>query len=310
MPPVDDEVAQALPVDIPRLLPNLSLMAGDVPSALYTRMLLANVHKDNELIKLAPVLPPLLEMPRDSELWERLSSFAGQLRAKAAFLAKQTSTPSSKLDDRVGFLEHRERLHCLIVALPQLEAVLQTPALHPYGLYLTLCGLLGPLSLLRPGSLPMIPPPYDHSSPVATLDALLVALQDSLLEVNQNYREYKFEFRYGAFEIVLKPEWIDKELILGLRGQPERDLVAWMSGAIVGSQSAYTSLRERRVLGATRKHIESAESLGVRASSGYTLFSIQTQSELTMPDEPLVVSNSAESASAQRPQELVLFVRG
>jgi type VI secretion system protein ImpJ len=69
-------------------------------------------------------------------------------------------------------------------------------------------------------------------------------------------------------------------------------------------------LRERRVLGASRLPIEVAEELGVRSSSGYTLFAITTNPTLTLPGEPLIISNSTESASAQRPQEMVLFVKG
>jgi type VI secretion system protein ImpJ len=164
--------------------------------------------------------------------------------------------------------------------------------------------------MLRPGALPIAPPRYDHYNLSSTFDPLLDALDDSLLEVNQDYREFKFEFRHGAFEIVIQADWLDKELVLGMRGQPERDLVAWMAGAIVGSQSAYASLRERRVLGAARSHIEASERLGVRASSGYTLYSIQVDEALVIAQEPLVVSNSTESATAQRPHEMVLFVKG
>lgn len=309
-PPVHDDVSDAIPADIPRLLPNVSLSGGAPPSVLFSSIRLGCVIKDNELLKWSSNEPPLLEVPKDGPLWQRVSEFCGQLRGKAAFVAKQTAVPSSKTEDRIAYLEQRERLRNLTAGLPALEASLSTPQLHPYGLYLALCSLLAPLSMLRPGSLPMVPPEYDHADPSGTLNPIMLSLNDALMEVNQEYREYKFEFKYGAFEIQLKPEWLDKELVLGLRGQPERDLVAWMGGAIIGSQSAYASLRERRVLGATRNHIEVAENLGVRASSGYTLFSIQTNPTLTIAEEPLIVSNSAESASAQRPQEMVLFVKG
>ena len=307
---VEDEVSEALPADLPRLLPNLSLVAGDVPSGIYTWLRLGTVFKDNELIKMGETLPALIEMPKDGVLWERISAFVGQLRGKAAFVAKQTAVPSSRTEDRLAYLEQRERLRNLMTGLPQIEAVLRTPSLHPYPLYLALCALLGPLSMLKPGALPPVPPEYDHADPLAVLNPVLEALQDSLMEISQEYREHKFEYRHGAFEINLLPEWVDKQLVVGLRGQPEKDLVAWMNGAIVGSQSAYASLRERRVLGAMRSHIEVAQELGVRASSGYTLFSIQASAALTLPNEPLIVSNSTESASAQRPQEMVLFVKG
>lgn len=307
---VEDEVSEALPADVPRLLPNLSLLAGATPSGLYTSFRLASVFKDNEVIKLGTALPPLLEVPKEGELWERLSTFVAQLRGKAAFVAKQTAVPSSRTEDRLAYLEQRERLRNLMTGLPLVEAVMRTPALHPYQLFLSLCSLLGPLSLLRPGGLPPVPPEYDHADPLTTLTPVLAALQGALDEISQDYREFKFEFRHAAFEIVLQSEWIAPQLIVGLRGQPERELIAWMEGAIVGSQSTYGSLRERRVLGAERLFIESSKELGVRASAGYTLFSIKLDEALILAGEPLVISNSAESATAQRPQEMVLFVKG
>jgi len=308
--PVEDEVSEAVAADVPRLVPNLSLSAGATPSGLYTHFRLATVFKDNELIKMGAALPPLLDLPKDGELWDRVAGFVGQLRAKAAFVAKQTAIPSSKTEDRLAYMEQKERLRNLLSGLPQIEAVLRTPSLHPYSLYLALCALLGPLSMLKPGALPPVPPAYDHADPSATLEPLVASLQDALLEVSQEYREVKFEFKHGAYELTLLPEWIDQRLVVGLRGQPEKDLIAWLEGAIIGSQSAYASLRERRVLGAVRAPIEVAEELGVRTSSGYTLFAIQASPGLTLPAQPLIISNSAESAAAQRPQELVLFVKG
>ena len=307
---VEDEVSEALPADVPRLQPHLSLVAGSAPSGLYSSFRLATVFRDNEVTKLGAALPPFLEVPKEGDLWERLATFVAQLRGKAAFVAKQTAVPSSRTEDRLVYLEQRERLRNLMTGLPLVEAVMRTPALHPYQLFLALCSLLGPLSLLRPGGLPPVPPEYEHADPLATMTPVLAALQGALDEVSQDYREFKFEFRHGAFEIVMQGEWIAPQLIVGLRGQPERELIAWMDGAIVGSQSTYGSLRERRVLGAERTFIESSKELGVRASAGYTLFSIKLDEALILTGEPLVISNSAESATAQRPQEMVLFVKG
>jgi type VI secretion system protein ImpJ len=307
---VEDEVSEALPADVPRLLPNLALVAGAAPSGLFSGFRLASVFKDNEVIKLGPVLPPLLEVSKEGDLWERLAGFVSQLRGKAAFVAKQTAVPSSRTEDRLAYLEQRERLRNLMTGLPLVEAVMRTPALHPYSLFLSLCSLLGPLSLLRPGGLPPVPPEYNHADPLAALDPVLVALQGALDEISQDYREFKFEYRHGAFELVLQSEWLTAQLVVGLRGQPERELTAWMDGAIVGSQSTYGSLRERRVLGAERSFIEASQELGVRASAGYTLFSIKADEMLILVNEALVISNAAESAAAQRPQEMVLFVKG
>jgi type VI secretion system protein ImpJ len=308
--PVEDQVSDAPPADIPRLVPNLMLAAGARPSALYVSLRLGTVFKDNEVVRLGERLPPLLEVSRDNPLWTAVASLAGQLRGKAAFVAKQTATPSSKADDRLTQLELKDRLRCLLSGLPLVEAVLRTPHLHPLALYLALASLLGSLSMLKPGGLPPVPHDYDHADPLSAFTPLLRALREAMAAVSDEYREQKFEFRQGAFEILLQPDWIGERLVIGLRGQSERDLLAWMGGAVAGSQSVYPSLRSRRVLGAARCVVDHAEDLGVRSGSGYLLFEIEADPGLVHASESLVIGNSNEGANAQRPQEVVLFVKG
>ena len=80
-----------------------------------------------------------------------------------------------------------------------------------------------------------------------------------------------------------------------------------MAGAVIGSASAWASLRERRVLGAARKAVDAAPDLGLR-SGGYSLYAIDAGSVLA--GEPLLIGNANESQSSQRPAEIVLFVKG
>jgi type VI secretion system protein ImpJ len=164
--------------------------------------------------------------------------------------------------------------------------------------------------MLKPGGLPPVPHDYDHADPLSAFTPLLRALREAMAAVSDEYREQKFEFRQGAFEILLQPDWIGERLVIGLRGQSERDLLAWMGGAVAGSQSVYPSLRSRRVLGAARCVVDHAEDLGVRSGSGYLLFEIEADPGLVHASESLVIGNSNEGANAQRPQEVVLFVKG
>ena len=119
-----------------------------------------------------------------------------------------------------------------------------------------------------------------------------------------------FGFKNGVFSLEVEPQWLGKTLVIGLRGPSERELVTWMAGAVVGSETVWTSLSDRRVLGASRKRIDEAPELGVRSSVGYTLFSIEVSSETIVAGQALVISNSNESRAAVRPQELVLFIKG
>ncbi|EUC20030.1 UNVERIFIED_ORG: type VI secretion system protein ImpJ [Burkholderia sp. CF145] len=308
--PVEDQVSDAPPADIPRLMPNLELAAGELPSAMHVYLRLGSLYKDNEVVRLGEHLPPLLEVARDNPLWTSVASLLGQLRGKAAFVARQTANPSSKVDDRLTQLELKDRLRSLLSALPLAEATLRTPHLHPLSLYLSLASLNGSLAMLKPGGLPPVPADYDHADPLSVFTPLLRSLRKSMSEVNEEYREHKFEFRHGAFEISLHPDWIGERLVVGLRGQSDRDLLAWMDGAVIGSQSVYASLRSRRVLGAARRGIDYAEDLGLRSGSGYLLFEVEAEHALVLVSELLVIGNPNEGASAQRPQEMLLFVKG
>jgi type VI secretion system protein ImpJ len=308
--PVEDQVSDAPPADIPRLVPNLALEAGEVPSAMHVWLRLGSLYKDNEVVRLGEHQPPLLEVARDNPLWTSVASLLGQLRGKAAFVARQTANPSSKVDDRLTQLELKDRLRSLLSALPLAESVLRTPHLHPLALYHALAALNGSLAMLKPGGLPPVPPDYDHADPRAVFTPLLRSLRESMSEVNEEYREHKFEFRHAAFEITLHADWIGERLVVGLRGQSDRDLLAWMDGAVIGSQSVYASLRSRRVLGATRRCIDYAEELGLRSGSGYLLFEVEADPALVLANEMLVIGNPNEGASAQRPQEMLLFVKG
>ncbi len=308
--PVEDEVSEALPVDVPRMSANLALMAGDVPPSVLLHLQILTVQKDNEVFKLGAYMPALLEVSPGSPLKSRAQMLAAQMRSKAAFLAKQTAVPSSRIEDRLQMLEQRERLAHLSAMLPLLEAVLRSPVITPYALFLALCAQLGGLSMLRPGAVPFMPPPWDHADPWGVFEPLLQSVEDSVGEVSQDWRTRVFAFKEGVFSLDMDPQWLGKTLVIGLRGPSERELVSWMASAVIGSETVWTSLSDRRVLGAARQRIEEAPELGVRSSVGYTLFSIDVSSETIVAAQALVISNANESRSATRPQELVLFTKG
>jgi type VI secretion system protein ImpJ len=310
MPPVEDEVSQAVEADLPRIRPTLGLAVGAMPAALWQNLRLGSALKDNKQIRLSSDLPPLMLLARSHPLWVRSWQLATELRSKAAFVARQMQVPSSRTEDRLTTLEQRERLRSLLQGLAPLEAVLQTQPLHPHALYLVLCSLLGPLAMLRPGALSLLPPAFDQARPSNAFGPLLDTLEEAIAEISQDHLLHLFEFVEGNFTLDLQPDWATPRLVIGLRGKPEKDLTDWMESAVIGAQSAWASLRERRVLGAPRQRIEAAPELGVRTSSGYTLFAVETPDVLMNASQKLVVSNNNKTYAPLRPQELVLFVKG
>lgn len=308
--PVEDEVSDSEAVDLPRLRPQLALAAGAEPPSLWQCLRIVTLVRENGLNRVADILPPLARIGRQHAPWQRAWALCSQLRAKAAYLARQGQQTSSSQEDRLALLENKARLSALLAPLAPLEALLQAPEIPPFALYLALAQALGPLASLRLGAMPPQPPAWDHQRPQALLEALLLTLEDALAEVSQEHRLIAFELRDGIFSQSLRASWIGPRLVLGLRGQPEGELLAWMEGALIGSLSSWASLRERRVLGAARRRIDSAPELGLRASSGYTLFEIDMSGALIQAEELLQIANLNERHTTQRPHEVVLFVKG
>lgn len=308
--PVADEVSDAEPVDLPRLRPQLGLAVGPTPPSLWQSLRLGGLQCDNGLIRLSDDWPALAQLAREHPLWRRAWALCSQLRGKAAYLARQGQQPSSRLEDRLAGLEQRARLGALLAALTPLEALLQSSPLHPQALYLALAAALGPLATLRAGSMPMLPPAYAHEAPKPAFDRLLEALEDLGADVSQEHRLQPFDLRGEVFALPLRPEWRGARLVIGLRGQSERDLLAWMEGAVIGGSSQWASLRERRVLGAARERIDAAPELGLRGNSGYTLFAIDPRALPDGAGESLLITNASGGQAAQRPHEAVLVVKG
>jgi len=308
--PVEDEVSQALAADLPRMALNLALAAGAVPSAAYVSLKLMTVHKGNEIVRRGAYMPALLEVPAGAEVRQRAQLLATHMRNKAVFLARQTAQPSSRLEDRLNLLEQKARLSSLILNLPPLEALLRCPVVQPLPLYLALCAQLGPLATLRAGAVPLLPPAYDHADAWAGFEAVLGALTELVAEVSQEWKTCTFGYDGQVFSLAMQPDWVGQRLVIGLRGQPEREATQWMMGAVIGSKTVWTSLSDRRVLGAPRVRIDEAPELGLRASAGYTLFSVEVSDSFIVADQALLISNANESLVAQRPQEVVLFIKG
>lgn len=306
--PVEDEVSEAAPADIPRLLPNLSLAVGDTPPALMVSMAIASLIEDDGVIKLGSALPALLDLHAAPELLQSLREFVHTLRSKAAFVARQASGISIT-EQRAERMQLLQRLACMVPALPSLEALLQSPIVSPHALYLALCNLLGPMSLLRQGALPITPPPYEHAQPQLSFLPLLQELNENLSEISQDYREVNFEWTSQAFELGLRPEWVGQRLVVGLKGVQPGEIEDWMDTAVIGPAHVFNELREKRVLGYRRARIAGANELQLRSLPGVLLYEIIPGPELMRADSKLVIGSSGRAGAATRPASLSLFIR-
>lgn len=307
---VEDEVSEALAEEVPRMTANLALVAGKPPGPAHVALQILALRRENEIVRRAPFWPAQLEVPADAPILLRAQALAGQMRSKAVFLGQQAAPGASRVEDRLALLELRARLSCLTLNLPLLEAVVQAPPVQPWPLYLALCAQLGPLAGLRGDAVPPPPLPYVHGDSHAAFVGVLDKLHALVDEVSQEWKTETFRWQDGVFALPLLPDWMGGRLVVGLRGQSERDLARWMEGAQIGSRTVAASLAARRIPGAERRPVEAAPELGLRGGAGWTLFAIDVTDQFIVADQDLLISNIHDSQQTSLPQQIVLFTRG
>ena len=113
----------------------------------------------------------------------------------------------------------------------------------------------------------------------------------------------------GACELVLRPEWISKRLVIGVKGARPAEIERWMDAAVIGPAHVFSELREKRVLGYRRARIAAAPEMQLRSLPDVMLYEILPGPELHQADSRLVIGPSSRSASTNRPASIALFIR-
>lgn len=266
-PLVPDTVSGGEAVAVPRRVPHLRLAAGDVPDARYDVMRIATLRRSADVVMLDDRLPPSLRLADQGSIMARLSDIAVRMRAKAVFLARQRAQPG---------LAARDGLRCLTLALPQVEAMRQTPDLHPHTLFGALAAIRGALALLLEDTVPALLDRYDHDDPGKSVMPLIADIEQAMQAVSVRYRERTFTLRDGIYEAVLEEDLGDSCLVVAIGGTLQ-GLTAWMANAVIGSKADLPTLRARRVLGLPREAIDDASTRIGGDSATRAVFRIDTR---------------------------------
>lgn len=307
--PVADEITGNGQLRIARLKPRLSLLVTENPSKKYVSFPLAKVIYKNDSFALTDYIPPMPMVSLQSPLGTMCAMAARRVREKAMYLAEQAHSPSSagiRLD-----LETKNLIRSLVAALPWLEAVLYTGVSHPYQIYLALCSMMGNLSVLGTSLVPPVLAPYDHNNLRATFEQALNFIFRMIDEgITSTYKVFPFHYQDGAYELTFDGAWMDKRLVIGMRGQTgmsEKDVIKWGEECLIGSKRKIPAMRANRILGARREQIEADEDLV--PPRGVVLFSLKPDGEFIEAHEVLQIFNAGVRTGSLRPSEIVLYVR-
>ena len=83
--------------------------------------------------------------------------------------------------------------------------------------YILCCVNFGTSKPVEIWRIPNPPPKYLHEDLHSTFSSLFTSLLKFLEGVSQSYHEVPFARVGDSFEIVLRPEWVDKSLVFGVR---------------------------------------------------------------------------------------------
>jgi type VI secretion system protein ImpJ len=306
--PVPDENTGEGGVAIPRLRPQLSLIAAAQPPARFTSFPLIEIRCEGETFLATAFTPPTLHVTVASPLGRKCSELSERLRTKAMELAERAIlAPQSPFA-----AEARSQLHSLVSALPAFEAVLRTEAAHPCALYVEACRLAGHVAVLGRGLLPPVFSPYLHNDPRRSFDQVMQFITQAVDEgVPDTVRRFAFEQDGDAFRLVADPAWTGAlalgsfaRLVLAVRCDAESEqVVSWGENCVIGGQNVIASLLARRVLGLRRRY---AEHIGeLRPPRGVSLFELVPDIDVLPSGDDLVVLGSSAGV---RPEALYLYV--
>lgn len=305
-----DEEIEYPEESIPRLLPKLEVVAGkEAATAKFVSLPIARLVYENEAYILSDYLPPMAEVAPDSSVGVLCHATVRRVRERAIYLSQQLQTFSATARKQFGELQ-RTRIRGMVTALPALEALLHSGAVNPFLLYTAYCNLAGNLSILSETIVPPIFSPYQHGEILESFQQVDRYIHAVLREgIPENYLPVTFTFQDDVFSVLFEPEWASRRLILVMRFAPgvdHREAVAWGEQTLIGSASLQQGMRERRVLGASHKHLLSEE--GLVPSSGGVLFHLNYDAEYIHPNELLQIV-SVSSRREAMPVEIVLYIR-
>jgi type VI secretion system protein ImpJ len=308
--PVVDENTGESELSIPRLKPRLSLLITDTPPQKYSSFPLLKVAYRNETFTMTDYIPPTLIASTKSAVWEICSTAAHRLREKAIFLSERVRSPSSAMRGAL-LIETKSMIQSLVSDLPQFEALLNTGVSHPFTLYLSLCSLAGRAASLGSGLIPPVLEPYDHNNLRASFEQakefIFRMIDEGILET---HTPVPFGFENGVFSLMLEESWLTKTITIGVReraGMSEEDVLGWIEESLIGSSSKVESMKNKRILGASRTRIEGDKEL--IPARGVVLFAVKAERQFIEPDEVLQIFNTSDPTGKRSPAEIVLYVK-
>ncbi len=296
-------------IDIPRLIPNLSLQIGQEPPAHYVSFPLAQVTYDAKSFSLTDYLPPQVQADPLSGIGAISNQLAERLRQKLGYLQQKVQAVEERVTKDPFFEEIEEVRLKLIAGLLPFEAVLSLGNAHPFDIYRELCSLAGQISGVKYGEIPPRFEAYNHLDIGKTFRQVIAYIEKILGEIEESYTVIPFTLNERVFTLQLQSAWVGDRLVLGARAQPgmtTENLLSWINNCVIVTDKYITLAKDNRVLGANRKIVSEVISMNLVATRGVQLFTVEVDLRYIDPQGILCLFNISDD-DLTRPLEIVLY---
>lgn len=291
----------------PSLVPNISLIAGEEPSAKYSHFPLIKISFTSNTFEVdKSFIPPALTTPTDGTVGALCLDLAKRLREKIAFLSERLQNQSNDVMSQ----EAENAVKSLSRGLLPFEAIVRSNTSHPFQVYLSLCHLAGQITDLHPGQMPPSFSPYHQNEVGACFTEVMTYINTMLGRIQEGYTVVPLTLEQRVFKLPLRQAWMNEHLIFGAKASPEmseKDLVGWINKSLIATDRYVTPCREKRILGAARSILEEYDEMKLLPAQDVVLFSVDYDKAFIDVNETLQIFNVADS-EAFRPDEIVMYV--
>lgn len=299
---VKDENTGKEPIIVPILKPNLKLFQESHVDARYQSFPVFEVEKsiDGGVVG-TQFIAPLLVLGEYSKIIEMCSTLVRIIRDKISYFADRKENFARNQTE-----ESLTNLRLLIQAVIPLETVLSVRGLHPFELFKALSQTAASIMAINPAQLIPRLPDYNHEDLYDCFYQLFEYLHGIISHLKQKYDVVLFEKVQDEFRLMMHSDWLEKdEIAIGIRkpfSATDSDIINWISGLQIASESMIPLIKDHRVLGAERRILERGEY--ITQPNGVTIIAVKTRTTYIKANEPLCLSSSNFDVI---PEEIILY---
>lgn len=295
------------PVEVVKMLPNVSLLSGLDVNSNYTTIKIANLAIDKNIWGLGDYIPATMKVNNLNGIYTICSEICYAIRRKINHISELIHARSSNSDTNY-ISENLLYAQGLGAGLPALEGLLYTDRAHPYQLYLAVCNILGGLGLMTNKFAPPSPNNYHHEELQDTFLKLKSTIDDIINSViDEKFSQIYFEKEDNIFSVKVSKDYLfDKHYMIGFKKRAacsEGDFLAWVKNSIICNFKQVDQNLQNRTLGCHRERLERTQD--ILPTRGVYLYKVQKES--SMEDiEKMAILNLDDTVNF--PEEIFLFV--